>query len=131
MSDDQPRAYNYGWSALDDRALPLVAEYVQHDWSARLLHRADASYEWELQWTDGINEWVEEHLRPWHAYARLAALVAAAERGVFLVHDLRDGGPAARAAFVAEAERFVSRTVHASSCRPGCDGTDPASHQPG
>lgn len=116
-------------STLDGELLPIMAQYESHYWSACVLYRAEAIHEWELQWTDGINSWVEEHDKPWHAFARLAALVAAVEQDVFLVHDLQGGDPVAHAAVVDEVERFVSRTVHASSCAPDCDGTDPVNHQ--
>lgn len=113
----------------DGRLLPVTAEHHGHDYAAYVLHDVETFHEWLLTWTDGINVWLEEYHHPWHAYARLAALVAAAEQDVFLVHDLQDGDPAARDAVVDEVERFVSRVVHASSCAPGCDGTDPVNHR--
>lgn len=120
---------NFSPSATDGKLLPVIAEYPSHHWSARVLHRVGVTREWELHWTDGINVWFEDYERPWHALARLAALVAAVEQDVFLVHDLQEDSPGTHAAVVDEVERFVSRTVHASSCEPGCDGTDPANHQ--
>jgi hypothetical protein len=111
----------------DGEALPVVAEFEGHHYSAHVLHDVNGDVEWIVTWTDGINEWVERYELPWHALARLAALVAAAEQDVFLVHDFVNRGE--HVAFVAEADRFVSRTVHASSCAPGCDGTDPANHR--
>jgi hypothetical protein len=118
---------NFAASAVDGRLLPVIAEYPSHHWSARVLYRVEASAEWELHWTDGINVWIEHYDYPWHALARLAALVAAVEQDVFLVH--RSDDPHGPLDFVAEAERFVSRTIHASGCRPNCDGTDPVNHQ--
>lgn len=112
----------------DGRRLPVAAEHHGHDYVAYVLHDVEAAHEWLLTWTDGINVWLEEYHLPWHAYARLAALVAAAEQDVFLVHDLQDGDVAAHEAVVVEVERFVARTVHASSCPTSCDGTDPANH---
>ncbi len=85
-------------------------------------YNIEASSEWELHWTDGINVWIEEWHYPWHALARLAALVAAVEQDVFLVHDLQDGNPVTHAAFVEEVENFIARTVHAFNCPAGCDG---------
>lgn len=120
---------NFSPSATDGKLLPVIAEYLSHDWSARVLHRVEVTREWELHWTDGINVWLEDYDQPWHALARLAALIAAVEQDVFLVHDLQDGNPVAYDAFTDEVDRFVSRTVHTSSCRPGCDGTDPVNHQ--
>jgi hypothetical protein len=111
----------------DDRWLPVVAEFSGHRWNGHVLHDVEAAGEWIVTWTDGINEWLERYDYPWHALARFAALVAAAEQDVFLVHDSSD--PHGPLNFVAEAERFVSRTIHASSCEPGCDGTDPVNHQ--
>jgi hypothetical protein len=105
----------------EPRDVPVVAHVVYHDWSARVLHDVEAAGEWPVTWTDGINVWFERYDYPWHALARLAALVAAVEQEVFLVHDVTNRGE--QATFVDEAERFVSRTVHAHSCRPGCDGT--------
>lgn len=99
-------------SPITGEELPVVAHYRAHHWSARLLYDVEAAHEWILTWTDGINVWVEE----WHeshvALARLAALVAAVERDVFLVHrgDLGDLGVAQRR-FEDEVERFISRTV--------------------
>lgn len=112
----------------DGRELAVAAWHPGHDYEARVLHAVEAAHEWVVTWTDGINEWVEEFDEPWHAYARLAALVAACEQDVFMVHD-ETRGHHEKLAFVSEVERFVSRTVHASSCRTGCDGTDPVNHQ--
>lgn len=113
----------------DGRHLPVVAEHHGHDYAAWVLHDVEAFHEWVLTWTDGINHWLEEYHLPWHAYARLAALIAAVEQGVFLVHDLQDGDLAAHEAVVDAIERFIARSVHASSCAPGCDGTDPVNHE--
>lgn len=113
----------------DGEALPVVAEFEGHHYSAHVLHNVNGDVEWIVTWTDGINEWVECYELPWHALARLTALVAAAEQDVFLVHDPSSRDHAEGLAFVVEADRFVSRTVHASSCALGCDGTDPANHQ--
>lgn len=109
-------------------ALPIAARHYGDDYSAYVLYDAEAPVSWIVTWTDGINDWVEGFEQPWHAYARLAALVAAVEQQVFLVHD-GDRNPAELRVFVSEVERFVSRTVHASSCAPGCDGTDPVNHR--
>lgn len=119
---------NVGYELTDGRVLDVTAEHHGADYSAYVLHAVEAFHEWVLTWTDGINHWLEEYHQSWHAYARLAALVAAAEQDAFLVHDLQDGDPVARRAVVDEVERYVSRTVHASGCRPGCDGTDPVNH---
>lgn len=113
----------------DGERLPVVAEYHGVDYDAYVLHNVEAAGEWVVTWTDGINHWVEEYDYPWHAFARLAALVAAADQQVFLVHDPSNRGATEGRAFREEAERFVSRTVHASSCGTGCDGTDAANHQ--
>lgn len=87
---------------------------------------------WVLTWTDGINDWVEEWDDAAVAYCRLAALVTAVESGTYLVHEdtVHEGVDAwrSRRAFVVEVERFLSRTVHASSCRVGCRGDDPVNH---
>ncbi len=111
----------------DGRRLPVIAEFSGVDYDAYVLQEVEAAHEWLVTWSDGINEWLEEYDYPWHALARFTALVAACEQQVFLVHDVESRGE--RAAFVEEAERFVSRTVHASSCGIGCDGTDDANHQ--
>jgi len=111
--------------------LNVVTVWERTRYSAYVLQDPEAPVEWALTWTDGINEWVEWYEQSWHALARLAVVVAACDQDVFLVHagdpaEFNEPGPAA---FVAEAERFVSRTVHASSCAPGCDGADPVNHQ--
>lgn len=127
MSD--ATAYHPSPYAEDDevgRRLPVVARHGGHDWTAWVLYRVEAAHEWVLTWTDGINVWLEEYDQAWHALARLAALTAAVEQDVFLVHGSDVGS--GRVVFVSEVERFVSRTVHASSCAPGCDGTDPVNH---
>lgn len=113
----------------DDRWLPVVAAFEGSNWLAHVLNDddGDTTQPWILTWTDGINEWIERYELPWNALARLAALVAAVEQDVFLVH--RSDDPHGPLDFLAEAERFVSRTIHASSCAPSCDGTDPANHQ--
>lgn len=117
----------------DGRVLPVAAEHHGHDYAAYVLHEVDAAFPWVLTWTDGINHWLEEWSLPEVAFARLAALVRACDQQVFLVHvvdEVADGDDdGGRAAFEDEAERFLSRAVHASSCQPGCDGTDPANHQ--
>lgn len=112
-----------------DGPLPVVAEHHGVHYAARVLRDVDADDEWITTWTDGINEWVERYEYPWHALARLAALVAAVEQDVFLVHDPSNRGEAEHAAFVEEADRFVSRTVHAFNCPPGCDGTSAVHRQ--
>lgn len=119
----------------DGRKLPVTAEYHGVDFAAWVLR--DVNEEppaegyvggWIVTWTDGINVWFEDDYElPWHALARFAALVAACEQQVFLVHDVESRGE--RAAFVAEAERFVSRTVHAFNCAPDCRADDPVNHQ--
>lgn len=96
----------------DGRELPVVAEHHGTDYVAYVLRDAEAEHGWILTWTDGINHWYEEWDRPWHAYARLAALVAAADQQVFLVHDLQDGNSAAHAEFRTAVETFLARTVH-------------------
>lgn len=106
----------------------IVARFYARDYSAYVLRDDEAPVSWLVTWNDGINDWVEGFDQPWHALARLAALVAACEQQVFMVHD-GDRNPAELRAFVDEAERFVSRTVHASSCAMGCDGTDPVNHR--
>lgn len=111
-----------------DRSVGVTAVYHGPTWEAHVLHDVNGASPWITTWTDGINTWFERFDEPWHALARLAALVAAVEQEVFLVHDWVVK-PDDRDLFVAEAERFVSRTVHASSCQPDCDGTDPANHQ--
>lgn len=117
----------------DGTMVPVTSEYHGVDFTAYVLRHApdvgpdDYVGGWIVTWTDGINWWFEDDYElPWHALARFAALVAACEQQVFLVHDLESRGE--QYAFVEEAERFVSRTVHASSCPPDCDGTDPANH---
>lgn len=114
------------------RVLPVVTTWARRDYTAHVLRghddERDVAGEWILTWTDGINIWLEEYELPWQALARLAALVAAAEQDVFLVHPPSSRGINEGRAFVEEAERFVSRTVHTSSCQPGCDGTDPENH---
>lgn len=114
---------NPPYELTDGRSLPVVAEYDGHDYRAYVLHDADASAEWILTWNDGINFWYEEYDYPWHVFARLAALVAAADQQVLLVHDLQDGDPITHAAVVEEVENFIARTVHAFNCPPDCDGT--------
>lgn len=109
----------------DGRELPVTAEHQGHDYVAYVLYDVDAAHEWLVTWTDGINVWLEEYHHPWHAYARLAALVAAVEQQVFLVHDPGVHGTRDRDRFVEEAERLVRRTVHAFDCPADCDGTGP------
>lgn len=119
----------------DGRKALVVAEYHGVNFAAWVLRDVNGEPPaegyvggWIVTWTDGVNWWFEDGYElPWHALARLAALVAAAEQQVFLVHDVESRGE--RAPFVEEAERFVSRTVHASGCAPGCRGEDPANHQ--
>lgn len=115
----------YPYELPSGETLHVAARHYGDDYSAYVLPRDEG--DWVVTWTDGINHWVEEYEQPWHAYARLAALVAAVEQRVFLVHD-GQRQPGELPLFVSEVERFVSRTVHASSCTPGCDGTDPANH---
>lgn len=104
----------------------VIAEYRERDYTAVLVQRDEG---FVLSWTDGINIWDENWDDVSVALTRLAALIRAADGGTFLVHDVqnRDEGRY----FESEAERFISRTVHASSCAPGCDGADPANHQVG
>jgi len=111
----------------EPRDVPVVAVFDGHNWSGRGLHDVESAGEWAVTWSDGINTWFERYDYPWHALTRFAALVAAVEQDVFLVHDTDD--PRRLLDFVEESERFLSRVVHASSCRPGCDGTDPVNHQ--
>lgn len=111
----------------EPRDVPIVATFYGHSWSGRVLHDVEAAGEWVVTWTDGINTWLERYDYPWNALTRFAALVCAVEQDVFLVHDTYD--PHQLVEFVGESERFLSRVVHASSCRAGCDGTDPANHQ--
>jgi hypothetical protein len=118
----------------DGRRVPVTAEYRGVHFAAYVLRDVDGDDVedyvggWIVTWTDGINWWFEDGYElPWHALARLAALVAAAEQHVFVVHDVENRGE--QAAFVAEAERFVSRTVHAFNCAPDCRGDDEANHQ--
>lgn len=106
----------------DGRQLPVVAEHQGHDYTAYVLYDVEAAHEWVLTWTDGINHWLEAWDYPWHAYARLAALVAACEQQVFLVHEPAPNEVGSRA-FVEEAERLVRRTVHAFNCPPNCDAS--------
>lgn len=112
----------------DGTTLSIVACHHAEHYTANVL-RDESPDVWVVTWSDGINDWTEKYDLPWHAFARLAALVAAVEQDVFLVHDLQDGNPDTHAAVVDEVERFVSRTVHTSSCEPGCDGTDRTNHQ--
>ena len=118
----------------DGRQVPVTGEYHGVDFAAFVLRDApdvepdDYVGGWIVTWTDGINWWFEGNYElPWQALARFAALVAACEQQVFLVHDGED--PDQRDAFVVEANRFVARTVHASSCPAGCSGTSVANHQ--
>jgi len=118
----------------DGTRVPVTSEYHGVDFAAYVLRNSpdtepdDYVGGWIVTWTDGINWWCEDDYElPWQALARFAALVAACEQQVFLVHDVEARGE--RRAFVEEAERFVARTVHASSCRVGCTGTDEANHQ--
>lgn len=106
------------------RDVPVICEYRAHHWTARVLYDVEAGGEWPVTWTDGINLWFERYAFPWQALARLAALVAAVEQDVLLVHDpgARDGDDRA---FVDEAERFVRRTVHAFNCPADCRGDSP------
>lgn len=117
----------------DGQLVPVVIKWQRHHYSARVVRVDDGPEDevdgtWALTWTDGINVWYEEYELPWQAIARLAALVAAAEQEVFLVHDPSNRGAAEGAAFVEEAERFVARTVHAFNCPAGCDGSS-ATHR--
>lgn len=122
--------------AYDDelgRDAALVAEVVGDHYSAEVLNAGygvdleSVDAPWVVRWTDGINDWREAYELPWHALARLAAVVAAVEQDVFLVHDATNRGQ--RDAVVDEVDRYVSRTVHASSCAPGCAGRDPVYHR--
>lgn len=107
----------------EPRDVPVVAHYRARHWSARVLHDVEAAGEWALTWTDGINVWFERYDYPWHALTRLAALIAAVEQEVFLVH--RSDDPHGPLDFVEESERFVRRTVHAFNCPAGCRGDSP------
>jgi hypothetical protein len=116
----------------DGREVPIVAEYHGHDFGAWVLHDVEGFYPWPVTWTDGINFWLEGYDDVVVALARFTALLRACESNTFLVHHIDLGhrvDVGQRDAFEAEVERFVSRVVHASSCQPGCDGTDPANHQ--
>lgn len=120
---ESPELYPYELPS--GEALYVAARHYGDDYSAYVLPRDEGN--WVVTWTDGINHWVEEFEQPWHAYARLAALIAAVEQQVFLVHDAHRQ-PDELLRFVDEVERFVSRTVHASNCDVDCDGTDPVTH---
>lgn len=111
----------------DGRDVPVVVSWRRRDYSARVLRVDDGDHddvagEWLLTWTDGVNEWLEEYELPWLALARLAALVAAAEQDVFLVHDPSNRGNRDGVAFHNIATNFIARTVHAFNCPPICDG---------
>lgn len=117
----------------DGRLVPVLCEVLRRDYAAYVLRidegdPDDVAGVWALTWTDGINWWYEEYEFPWLALARLAALVAAVEQDVFLVHDPSNRGNAEGLAFLEEAERFVRRTVHAFNCPAGCDGTGSTNH---
>lgn len=103
----------------------VITEVKATNWSAVVVKVSESNF--AVSWTDGINMWDERYDDLAVAFARLAALVRAADAGTYLVHqwDAIEGTPA----FEREAERFISRTVHASSCQVGCDGTDPANHE--
>lgn len=109
-----------------ERWLPVLARVVQRDWSAVVLDDEQQEYGFVVTWTDGINVWTERYEFVGVALARFAALVQAVTSNVFLVHDTYD--PAALREFENEANGFFTRTVHASSCQAGCDGTDPMNH---
>lgn len=104
----------------DGRRLPVVAEFDGHDYVAHVVHDVEAAYEYLITWTDGVNSWLEGYHFPWLALARLAALIAACEQDVWLVHD-----SSTQPAFEDEANRFIGRTVHAFNCPPGCRGDSP------
>lgn len=112
----------------DGRFLPVAAKHHGIDYAAWVLHDVEAAHEWLLTWTDGINHWLEGWRAPEVAFARLAALVRACDQRTFLVHD-GEGFDRAPTSFEAETERFLAHVVHASSCAPGCDGTDPVNHR--
>lgn len=114
----------------DGTKVPVTAEYHGVDFAAYVLRSApnaasdDYAGGWIVTWTDGINWWFEDDYElPWHALARLAALVAATEQQVFLVHDVESRGE--QKPFVNEVERFVARTVHAFNCDAACRGDGP------
>lgn len=113
----------------DDRVVPVLTRWVRHDYSAHVLRldegdERDALGETALTWSDGINVWYEEYEFPWLALARLAALVAAVEQDVFLVHD-EVAHPGDERRFLDDANRFVCRTVHAFNCPTSCRGDSP------
>lgn len=114
---------NSSYELTDGRRLPVITEYHGEHYAAYVLRDVAVEREWVLTWTDGVNVWYEDYDYPWHAFARLASLVAAAEQDVLMVHDLQDGNPTTHAAVVEEVENFIARTVHAFNCPPGCDGT--------
>lgn len=116
----------------DGREVAVVAEYDGHNFVAWVLHDVDATMPFPVTWTDGINHWFEEWSNVSVALTRFAALIRAAESNTFFVHAIDHGDAVntqAARAFEDLAEQFISRVVHASSCQPGCDGTDPANHQ--
>lgn len=108
------------------RWLRVLARVVERNWSARVLDDQEVNFGFIVTWTDGINTWVERYEYRATALARFAALVQAVESSVFLVHDTYD--QAALREFENEAGAFFTRTVHASSCPGGCDGTDTMNH---
>ena len=111
----------------DGRLVPVAAEHYGVSYHAWVLHDVEAANPWLVTWTDGINHWLDAWPSVEVAFARLAALVCACDQQTFLVHHGEDHP--SRAAFRVEVERFLSRTVHASGCAPGCDGTDPVNHR--
>lgn len=105
--------------------LPVAAEYCGSDYTVYVLRRAGSSREWVVTWNDGINHWYEEWDHPELAFARLAALVAAANQQTFLVHDPGARGDHDVVAFQNEVERFLSRTVHTPNDPTNYDNTLP------
>lgn len=109
----------------DGRFARVVAEFHGVDYVAYTLHDVDAVNPWLVTWTDGINVWLEAYELAWHGLARLAAVVAAAEQGVFLIDDLRDDDYTRHEKVVEQIESLIARQVHSFNCLPGCDGTGP------
>lgn len=122
MDHVEPDTYPYE-DENGERWLPVLGRVAQNDWSGYVLDDENHQWGFVVYWTDGINEWRERYSFVGEALARFAALVHAVTSSVFLVHQ-DDALPA----FVEVANYFLGRTVHASSCQAGCDGTDPVNH---
>lgn len=111
----------------DGTLVPVAAEYDGVHFHAFVLHNVEAAAPWIVTWTDGINWWDERWDDVVVTFARFAALLRASEQEVWLVHNAETHET--QVAFAAEAERFLSRVVHTSSCTLGCRGDDPTNHQ--